>query len=256
MKIAVITGASSGMGREFVLQITSEEQFDEIWAIARNEERLNALQKQVPCKIRPISMDLTELSSLDEYAKLLAQEQPEVALLVNASGFGRFGSVESIGAAETGNMIDLNCRALAMLTELTLPYMSAGSRIAEIASVAAYQPVPYITVYAATKAFVLSYSRALGVELKKKGIRVMAVCPYWTDSSFFDRAQPGEEKCIRNFTVMLDPVKVVKKAIHDLYHTKKEASIFGFQVRMQVLGVKLLPHSLIMKIFLKQQGIK
>lgn len=256
MKIAVITGASSGMGKEFVLQVTAEEQFDEIWAIARNRERLEALQKVSSCRIRPISLDLTEPEAMKQYKALLDAEKPEVSLLVNASGFGRFGPLESIGAEESGNMIDLNCKALTMLTELTLPYMQSGSRIAQIASVAAYQPVPYITVYAATKAYVLSYTRAIAVELKKRGIRVMAVCPYWTDSSFFDRAQPGEEKCIRNFTVMLDPVKVVRKAIRDLYHSKKPVSIYGLQVRLQVLGVKLLPHDLVMKVFLRQQGLK
>ena len=153
-------------------------------------------------------------------------------------------------------MIDLNCRALTVMTELTLPYMKQGSRIAQFASVAAYQPVPYIATYAATKAFLLSYTRALSVEAEKRGFRVMAVCPYWTDSSFFDRAQPKEHRYITRFTVMLDPVKVVKKAVYDLYHTKKPVSIFGFRVKLQVLGVKLMPHSLVMKIFLRQQGIK
>ena len=130
---------------------------------------------------------------------------------------------------ESANMIDLNCRALTVLTELTLPYMKKGSRIAQIASVAAYQPVPYIAPYAATKAFVLS---------------------------FFDRAQPRDKKYITKFTVMLDPVKVVKKAIRDLYHTKRPVSIYGLQVQLQVLGVKLMPHTWVMKIFLRQQGIK
>ena len=84
----------------------------------------------------------------------------------------------------------------------------------------------------------------------------MAVCPYWTDSSFFDRAQPETHRYITKFTVMLDPRKVVEKAISDLYHTKKPVSIYGLKVKLQVLGVKLMPHSLVMKIFLRQQGIK
>jgi len=256
MRIAVITGASSGMGKEFVRQIAAKEQFDEIWAIARNEKRLAALQNVCSCRIRPVSLDLTVPEALAAYRDMLDAEKPEVALLVNASGFGRFGPVSDIGAEESANMIDLNCRALTMLTEYTLPYMHAGSRICQIASVAAYQPVPYIAVYAATKAYVLSYTRALSVELRQRGIRVMAVCPYWTDSNFFDRAQPGEKKYITKFTVMLDPVKVVKKAIRDLYHSNKPVSIYGLQVQLQVLGVKLLPHSLVMKVFLNQQGIK
>lgn len=256
MKIAVITGASSGMGKEFVLKAAMEEPFDEIWAIARSEERLKALQDEVPCKIRPIPLDLSKESSLEVYRALLAQEKPEVALLVNASGFGRFGPVAEIGPEESANMVDLNCRALTVLTELTLPYMREGGKIAEFASVAAFQPVPYITTYAATKAYVLSYSRALNVELRSRGIHVMAVCPYWTNSRFFDRADPGEAKHIRKFTVMLDPAKVVAKAMHDLYHTNKDVSIYGAQVRLQVGAVKLLPHKLVMEVFLHQQGLK
>lgn len=256
MKIAVITGASSGMGKEFVLQIGREEQFDEIWAIARNLERLEALKAECAIPIRPVSLDLTAPDAMEIYASMLREHQPEVALLVNASGFGKFAPIEEVGAEESANMIDLNCRALTVLTELTLPYMKKGSRIAQIASVAAYQPVPYIATYAATKAFVLSYTRSLGVELDRRGIRVMAVCPYWTDSSFFDRAQPKEKRYITNFTVMLDPADVVKQAIRDLYHSKKPASIFHWKVKLQVLGVKLLPHRWVMKIFLRQQGIK
>ncbi|MBQ6798987.1 MAG: SDR family NAD(P)-dependent oxidoreductase [Oscillospiraceae bacterium] len=256
MKIAVITGASSGMGKEFVLQIGREEQFDEIWAIARSRERLEALKAECTIPIRPVSLDLTAPDAMEIYAAMLREHQPEVSLLVNASGFGKFAPIEEVGAQESANMIDLNCRALTVLTELTLPYMKKGSRIAQIASVAAYQPVPYIATYAATKAFVLSYTRSLGVEMEQRGIRVMAVCPYWTDSSFFDRAQPKEKRYITNFTVMLDPADVVKQAIRDLYHTKKPVSIFHWKVKLQVLGVKLLPHTWVMKIFLRQQGIK
>lgn len=256
MKIALITGASSGMGREFVLQAEREERFDEIWAIARNADRLNALRDVCATPIRPIPLDLTEPESLERIGSMLKEHKPEIALLVNAGGFGKFAPVEEIGAAVSANMIDLNCRALTVLSELALPYMKQGSRIAQIASVAAYQPVPYIATYAATKAFVLSYTRALAVELRPRGIRVMAVCPYWTDSSFFERAQPKEKRYITKFTVMLDPKEVIKKAVRDLYHTKKDVSIYGLQVKLQVLGVKLMPHSLVMKIFLRQQGIK
>jgi len=206
--------------------------------------------------IRPVPLDLTDSDAMDVYAALLKEKCPEVSLLVNASGFGKFAPIEEIGPAVSANMIDLNCRALTVMTELTLPYMKQGSRIAQFASVAAYQPVPYIATYAATKAFLLSYTRALSVEAEKRGIRVMAVCPYWTDSSFFDRAQPETHRYITKFTVMLDPRKVVEKAISDLYHTKKSVSIYGLKVKLQVLGVKLMPHSLVMKIFLRQQEIK
>ena len=116
MRIAVITGASSGMGKEFVRQAVLNDVFDEIWAIARNKERLAALQELVPnCRIRPLSLDLSDPAALETYGMLLEQEQPEVALLINASGFARFGPVEDIGPEESANMIELNCRALTVL---------------------------------------------------------------------------------------------------------------------------------------------
>lgn len=91
MKIAIITGASSGMGREFARQITAAEQFDEIWVIARRAERLEALKNELPCPVRPLALDLTQKESFATYQALLKQEQPEVSVLINASGFGKFG---------------------------------------------------------------------------------------------------------------------------------------------------------------------
>ena len=92
MKIAVITGASSGMGREFVIQLCQEKQFDEVWVIARRTERLESLRDEVNTKIRPISLDLTKEESIREYQRLLEEEKPVVDVLVNASGVGRFGT--------------------------------------------------------------------------------------------------------------------------------------------------------------------
>lgn len=164
-KIAVITGASSGMGREFVLQLDRDEQFDEIWVIARRAERLESLRSEVRTALRPLPMDLTDAASFTRYRELLTAEQPNVAVLVNCSGYGKFGRHDTISLEETLGMIDLNCRALVAMTQLTLPHMTTGSRIYELDSLSAFQPVPYLNVYAASKAFVLSYSRGLNIEL-------------------------------------------------------------------------------------------
>ena len=175
MRIAIITGASSGMGRRFAETCYEYGQFDEIWAIARRADRLQALKRTAPFPLRAVPLDLTKPESIDELAALLAREQPEVRLLVNASGFGKFEATTVTPLADNLNMVDLNCKAVLALCQLCVPYMQEGSRIINIASVAAYQPIPYINVYAATKAFVLYFSRALGLELRAQGIGVTAV---------------------------------------------------------------------------------
>lgn len=253
MKTAIVTGASSGMGRQFVLQLSEKESFDEIWVIARREDRLLALADEVKTKIRPVPLDLTLPESFEKYKALLEEEKPEVAVLVNCSGFGKFGTYEDIPLADSLNMIDLNCKALVAMTELTLPYMHKGGKIVELDSLSAFQPVPYLNVYASTKAFVLSYSRSLNRELKPRGIKVMAVNPGWVKTEFFDRACATSQSAVTYYNILYNPEDVVKTAIKHLYHTKKDVSIHGFPVKFQVFLVKLLPHSLVMKIWLKQQ---
>ncbi len=252
MKIAIVTGASSGMGKEFVQQLSAYVQVDEIWAIARRESALKALKTSVP--VRPVPLDLCVGSSFAAYENLLRQEKPEVALLVNAAGFGKFGDFQEIPLEDDCLMIELNCKALVRMTRLTLPYMSAGSHILQLDSLSAFQPVPYITTYGATKAFVLSYTRAISAELKPKGIRVMAMNPGWVKTEFFNHALVTNEKQkVQYFNRLYEAKDVVATALHDLYRTKKPMSIHGFPVRMQVRMVKLLPHSLIMRIWINQQ---
>lgn len=250
MRIAVVTGASSGMGREFVKQLDAQNSFDEIWVIARRRDRLLSLADEVKAHIRPISLDLSLQESYDEYAALLAAEKPDVAILVNGSGFGRFGAFEDISLEDQLSMIDLNDKALVAITYLTLPYMKEGGQIYQIDSLSSFQPVPYINVYAATKAFVLSFSRSLNVELKKRGIRVLAVCPGWVKTEFFNRA--ATDDTITYFNRYFEADEVVKRALRDM-KKGKDVSVCGFSIRMQVLLTKLLPHKLVMKIWCRQQ---
>ena len=252
MNIAIVTGASSGMGREFVLQLKNYVQVDEIWAIARREDALKALQTDVP--VRPVVLDLCDSSSFDAFAALLAQEQPDVKLLVNAAGFGKFGAYHRISLQDDCRMIDLNCKALVAMTRLTLPYMHAGSHILQLDSLSAFQPVPYITTYGATKSFVLSYSRAMNRELRAAGIRMMAMNPGWVKTEFFNHAfQTNAGSEVQHFDVLYDADAVVATGLHDLYKTKKDYSVHALRVRMQVRLVKLLPHGLVMKIWMNQQ---
>ncbi|MBO7132201.1 SDR family NAD(P)-dependent oxidoreductase [Candidatus Saccharibacteria bacterium] len=255
-KIIVVTGASSGMGKEFLLQILKKEtNIDEIWAIARREDRLNELKKKFSEKIVPLKIDLSKESELKKYKDKLEKEKPRIVILANCAGFGIFEHTENIDTETKLNMINLNVKAPVAMIDYSLPYMQKGSKIMNIASCAGFQPIPYINDYAATKSFLLSYSRALNKELKYKNIHVLAVTPYWTKTEFFDRAVDDEKKkVVINYNAMYDPAEVMKLAIKDLY-TNKDISIYGFINRGQRALTKILPHSLVMKVWMNQQKL-
>lgn len=253
MKIAVVTGASSGMGREFVIALDREQDFDEIWVIARRLAPLEALQDVVKAKIRPIALDLGKAENIDAYRDLLQKENPCVYVLVNAAGFGKFKAFTELPIEEQLAMIDLNDKALVAVTYHTLPYMPKGGCIYQLGSLSSFQPVPYINVYGASKAFVLSFSRALNVELKKqkRGIKVMAVSPGWVRTDFFDRAVV-DDTTITYYNKFFTPQEVVRRALKDMKRGR-DVSVCGASIRAQVLLTKLLPHGVVMEIWCKQQ---
>ena len=253
MRIAIVTGASSGMGREFVRQLQPYAQVEEIWAVARRASALEELKQELEVPVRPLCLDLVEAESFRELEELLKREQPEVALLVNAAGFGKFGAYHRVTPEEEGRMIDLNCKALVRMTRLCLPYMKEGSRILQLDSLSAFQPVPYITTYGATKAFVLSYSRAMNRELKDRGIRSMAMNPGWVKTEFFNHAFQTNEGEVQYFDRLYEAEDVVRTGLKDLYRSKKDYSVHGLPVKTQVLLVKLVPHRIVMDIWLRQQ---
>ena len=254
MNIAIVTGASSGMGREFVRQLSAYVTVDEIWAIARRESALEALKAEASVPVRPVVLDLLKEESFREIEMLLAEEKPNVKLLVNAAGFGKFGAYHKVSMEDDCRMIDLNCKALLLMTRLCVPYMAPGSHILQLDSLSAFQPVPYITTYGATKSFVLSYSRSMNRELKSKGIRCMAMNPAWVKTEFFSHAfQTNGDNEVQYFNYVYDADVCVATGLKDLYKSKKDCSIHGLPVKLQVLGVKLLPHRFVVDIWLKQQ---
>ena len=250
MKISVVTGASSGMGRDFVKMLDKIENCEEIWVIARRADRLAELTSETGKRIIPIELDLSLEESYEKYGEMLKKADADVVALVNAAGFGKFGDFEGIPLKEQMNMIDLNCKALMAVTYITLEYMKEGSRVYQIASLSSFQPVPYITTYGATKAFVLSFTRALNVELKKRGIKCIAICPGWVKTEFFDRAV--KDDTIKYYNRFFTSKEVVTRAVYDMYRGK-DVSVCGADIRGQVLLTKLLPHKLVMKIWCKQQ---
>lgn len=251
MRIAVITGASSGMGREFAIKLEAQKNFEEIWVIARRADRLNELKEVIGEKVRPISLDLTEQESLNKFKAMLEAEKPEIEVLVNASGYGKFGAFEDLNLDDQLGMLDLNAKALTAVTYLSLPYLRQGSEVYQIASLSSFQPVPYLAVYGATKAYVLSFTRAIGAELRKKGIKMMAICPGWVKTEFFDRAVV-KEGVITYFNQFFTSEQIVRRAMRDM-KKGKDVSVCGPKIRAQVLLTKLLHHRAVMRIWMWQQ---
>lgn len=254
MKIAIITGASSGIGREFAERIGNSERLDAIWVIARRSDRLEELKSTIKIPVVPISLDLTDDEDIQKYRRRLIDENPDVRILVNAAGYGRIGYAESITNFEQIGMIDLNVKALTEITLLTLLYMNEGAKIYQMASMSSFMPVPYLSVYAATKAYVLSFSRSLNVELKVRGIRVLAVAPGWVRTEFLDRAE-DENETVVYYDRFYNSADVVERALRDM-EKGKDVSICGAATRMKIFGMKLAPHRAVMKLWCGQQRKK
>lgn len=243
MKIAVITGASMGLGREFARQIPRcYKNLDEIWLIARSTDKLQEVREEIQAAsgvyCRLYDGDLLQDAVYDRLKQDMETLKPDIRMLAGNAGFGINGAVADTDAKILTDMIALNCGALTRLVSQCLPWMSAGSRIINVASAAAFAPQPGMAVYAATKAYVLSYSRALGRELAGRDIFVTAVCPGPVDTSFFDKAggfsAPAKEK------LMAQPEQVVRKALLDA-RRRRSVSIYGAAMKGAKIAARLSP---------------
>ncbi len=246
MKIAIITGASSGMGRETAVQLADRfGGLSEIWIAARRGDRLDALEDVLPVPVRKFAIDLTKPEERETLSGALRTVKPDVRILVNASGYGKIGPAGSVPLEGETGMVRLNCEALLAVTHLTLPYMGRGGRIIQYASSAAFLPQPGFAVYAATKAFVLSYSRALNEELKPRGIRVTAVCPGPVKTEFFTIAETTGKMPLYKRLTMANAPRVVKLAVRDSA-MGKTVSVYGPVMKAFRLLCKIVPHGLLL----------
>lgn len=249
LTIAIVTGASSGMGREFVKLLDRElPGLDEIWVIARRGDRLKELSKQVSTRLIPIQLELADSGTEKVLCDMLKEKQPKVKFLINCAGFGKIGRIDKLPVQDQVSMLQVNSLALTQITGHVLPYMAPKSRIINLASAAAFLPQPGFAVYAATKSYVLSYSRALNRELKATGIRVTAVCPGPVKTEFFDLAEQTGKVPIYKMLVMADPVKVVRKAFADSVRGKS-VSVYGGVMKAFFLLAKIIPHEMLLKFF-------
>jgi short-subunit dehydrogenase len=209
--LALVTGASAGIGVEFARQLAARGY--DLVLVARRRDRLDALAAELTaahadCGVRVIAKDLAGPDAAREIAAELADANVAVELLVNNAGFGYHGRFVREEARDAAGQIAVNINALVALTHAFLPGMVERGigGVINVASVAAFQPVPNMAVYGATKAFVLSFSEALYEEVRGSGVRVVALCPGATATEFFGIA--GE-------TAALGP----KRSVADVVHT-------------------------------------
>ena len=252
MRIAIITGASSGIGKWFALYTARcRNRIDELWLLGRNEERLQKtgekIKKETGISYRAISADLTREKDLKNMELLLAKYDPKIYLLINCAGYGMIGKFKYIPQVELAGMVRLNCESLTRITRFCLPYMPRESEIINVSSAAAFLPQSEFAVYAATKIYVLSFTRAIAKELKPKGISVMAVCPGCIDTPFFDRAEKYKPMKSYKKLFMARPQDVVRKAFIDA-DKKKRVSIYGGAINCLYWLSRLLPDK-ILRIF-------
>lgn len=253
MGIALITGASSGIGREFAKQLKERGDIEEFWLIARRKERMEALAAELSIRARIISADLCTDEGIDAVREALESEKPRVRVLINAAGFGRFGAHDQISERDTIRMIDLNVKALVLITHMTLPYMERGGRIIEMGSGSCFTPLPNFNVYASSKAFVLHYTKALQYEIKKYGVRATAFCPGWVHTEFLDEA--GVDKSV-NHPKRTKPLLSVDRVVKGCLRASEKGRtmyVTNWFTKLQHLLFKILPDRILTSLWIGMQ---
>jgi hypothetical protein len=215
--VTLITGASAGLGAEFARQCRARG--DTVVLVARREDRLLALEKELGAGVRHYVADLTKSDQVSELFVWLRASGLEPDTLINNAGFGLAGTFGQAPRDRLLEMIDLNVRSLTELCRLVLPRLVEKGRggILNVASTAAFQAGPFMAVYYASKAYVLSFTEALHQEMKGTGVHVTALCPGPTATEFFDVAGAANGRLAK---IATDPVAVVGAGLAGLGRNK------------------------------------
>jgi short-subunit dehydrogenase len=249
MGIAIITGASSGIGREFALQLKALGEADGFLLIARRRDRLEALAEELG-GAEVLSADLCTAQGIEEVRAYLEEKKPCVRYLVNAAGFGKYGAYDKLSEQEVVRMIDLNVKALVLITHMTLPYMERGGHIIEMGSGSCFTPLPHFNIYASSKSFVLHYSKGLKDEIAPLGVSVTCFCPGWVDTEFFSVAEEHKDAIYpKNPKPMLSVEKVVRYAIQRARRGKLLA-VTNWYTKMQHMLFKLVPDRILTRLWM------
>lgn len=246
MKIAVITGASMGLGEEYSRQILEKFVYlDEIWLIARSIDKMQDFAA-LSAKLKPIAFDLTSDSYYNSITELFTKNNVEIDLLVNNAGCGDYNAFINSDLNKQLNMVNLNNNGILKTTHAALPFMKKGAKILNISSIASFVPNANMSVYSSTKAFVTSFSLATRYELKSKGINVTAVCPGPMNTPFLDTANLKGSPAFKKLPYCI-PGKVVAQSLRQVKRNKA-LSINKFFYRLFRFLSKILPMSILIPI--------
>lgn len=241
--IAIVTGATGDIGEEFVKSLLSET--DQVWAVGRSENKLTSLKEKYGDKIVPVRVDLSDRDDIFSFCRKIESGKPEIKYLVNNAGVAKMKPVSEFTLKEISDMLDINDKAATLICRACIPYMVKGSYILNVASASAFQPNPYIALYSASKAYLLSFTRSLNVE--NENITCTAVCPGWVDTQMLPKQRDGKD--IR-YPGMTPASKVVEVALKDC-HKGKDVSVCSFYFRYMRFLSKVTPHSIAMKMWVK-----
>src|SRR5438046_3173018 len=246
MNTTLITGASSGIGEAFARKLAARGH--NLLLVARTEEKLvmlcSELGRSQSIRAQYVAMDLAEPDAPARLFEETQQRDLQIDFLINDAGFGSMGDFAKLDLERELNMIDLNIGALVELTHRFLQPMRErrSGRIINVASTAGFQPVPFMATYAATKAFVLSFSEALWEENRPHGIKVMALCPGVTDTNFFEASRMDRPPA----RISQTPEQVVDTALRALKRGKSSV-ISGWTNLLMTESERLLPRSVVLR---------
>lgn len=243
MDIAVVTGASSGLGTQFVKGIAERyPHLDEIWMIARRKEKMEELASEVSVKTRIISLDLGADESYEKLKEMLARYNPNIQLLINNAGYEKSGEFMRLDERDIQNMIAVNIKGMTMVQRICLSYMPQNSFTIMTCSVTAFAPIPYEAVYSASKKYMYYLAKALRYELKQKGVNILLLCPGNMDTEMNPKGQFRQSEKIGALPY-LDMKEVVQKS---LIKAEKGQAVYtpGIFYKLFRLSGKMIPSSM------------
>lgn len=252
MSYALVTGASKGIGKSIAKNLAKRNY--NLILVARSEELLNSTAQEIKAEYTHIDVQYVALDLSDRNADLklfnwVVQNEYQVSILVNNAGYGLSGDFDRYTQEELVNMLDLNIIMLTKLTYIFMPMLKRQkqSYILNIASIAAYQAVPYLSLYSASKSFVLSFSRGLHQELLNSNVSITCISPGPTDTYFITRAGVGDKGIKAAEKVNMTPDAVANIAVKALFDKKAEV-IPGFLNKLSAFMAWLLPKSLVERV--------
>lgn len=243
-RVALITGASSGMGREFARRLVALGECDEVWLVARRREPMEQLGRELGVPARILCADLSTDEGLSVLRSALAEASPSLSWVISAAGFGVFGRFDEVSDEDVFKMIDLNVKGAVAVTRMAVPYIPRGGHIVELGSGSVFCPLPNFNIYASSKAFILHFGRAMREELKHLGISCTVFCPGWVDTAFFSTADKEGDDVHKPPMEKRKPLLKVDRCVRGAVRAAKRGRalyVTNWYTKLEHLLSKLLP---------------